>query len=211
MLGGFDGVGPGQTKTSIIYDNIANDIFPGQPDKVVFGFCVSQCENTASGSDAVQVLQQVKTYNSGEFACNGGAFFWVASYDAGGSWSDPVYAEVSQTSGCSDSGTSNPTTSPSKAPSPSPSTSPTKSPILAFPGECSDGTGSCSELDLSQCTCAARRNLLKGKEAESTGLKDKQKKNLRMLKKTPAPTQPATPGPTPSPVAPTPLVRLLDS
>mmetsp|Transcript_35561 Transcript_35561/g.65198 ORF Transcript_35561/g.65198 Transcript_35561/m.65198 type:complete len:491 (-) Transcript_35561:280-1752(-) len=204
VLGGFDGVGPGQTKTSVIYDYIANGIFPGQPDKVVFGFCVSQCANTANGSEAVQVLQQVKAYNSGEFACNGGAFFWVASYDTGGSWSAPVYAEVSQTSGCSDSGTSNPTTSPSKAPSPSPSTSPTKSPILAFPGECSDGTGSCSELDLSRCTCAARRNLLKGKEVESIGLKGKQKKNLRMLgKKTPSPTQPATPGPTPSPVPPT--------
>ena len=46
-----------------------------------------------------EVLQQVKEYNNGEFGCNGGAFFWVAFTDDGGSWSDVVWDEVQTTSG----------------------------------------------------------------------------------------------------------------
>ena len=34
-----------------------------------------------------------------EYSCNGGAFFWVAEKDVGGSWSDLVWEEVKTTSG----------------------------------------------------------------------------------------------------------------
>mmetsp|Transcript_5973 Transcript_5973/g.12955 ORF Transcript_5973/g.12955 Transcript_5973/m.12955 type:complete len:657 (+) Transcript_5973:174-2144(+) len=197
----------GQMPTSEIYNNIANDIFPGQPNKVVLGFCANECINTATGPQAATVMQQVKEFNGGEFACNGGAFFWMASYDTAGAWSDPVYAEVSQTNGCSDvSGTVSPTKSPTVSPIPSPTKKPTDSPVMAFPGQCSDGTGVCSASDLSQCTCAARRTLLKGNEpAGRTGSNGKQKRNLRKLgKKTSPPSPPATPGPTPLPTTKSP-------
>lgn len=72
---GFSGSGIGQVSAASIYDNIANDIFPEQPDKVVFGFCISDCGATgsnASGSQAAEVMEEIKTYNNGEFACNGG-------------------------------------------------------------------------------------------------------------------------------------------
>ena len=45
------------------------------------------------------VLRQVKAYNDMEYSCNGGAFFWVAEKDVGGSWSDLVWEEVKTTSG----------------------------------------------------------------------------------------------------------------
>ena len=34
-----------------------------------------------------------------EYSCNGGAFFWVAEKDVGGSWSDLVWEEVKTASG----------------------------------------------------------------------------------------------------------------
>eukprot|EP00571_Detonula_confervacea_P007964 CAMPEP_0172313318 /NCGR_PEP_ID=MMETSP1058-20130122/20021_1 /TAXON_ID=83371 /ORGANISM="Detonula confervacea, Strain CCMP 353" /LENGTH=665 /DNA_ID=CAMNT_0013026957 /DNA_START=15 /DNA_END=2009 /DNA_ORIENTATION=+ len=208
VLDGFSGAtSEGRTSASIIYDNIANDIFPNQPEKVVFGFCTSDCGGTgsnANGAQAVKVLQDIKDYNGAEFACNGGAFFWVALNDVGGGWSDPVYKEVSNTTGCSDSGTPNPTSLPSKAPSRGPTSSPTRSPVIEFPGICSDDSDSCSATDLSQCACSAnRRNLLKGGEIN----KLRGKQNLRKLVKkepsTPPPTAPITPNPTASPVPPT--------
>ncbi len=81
-LDGFDGSGSGQVSASSIYSNIANDIFPEQPDKVVFGYCITDCGATgsnASGSQAAQVMDQIKTYSNGEFACNGGGKFFLSS------------------------------------------------------------------------------------------------------------------------------------
>ena len=74
---GFDGTGVRLTSTSEVYNSIANDLFPGQPTKVVFGFCILDCGGTSSNANsnqAVTVLQQVKAYNNGEFACNGKCF-----------------------------------------------------------------------------------------------------------------------------------------
>ncbi|KAL7543931.1 hypothetical protein ACHAXR_013357 [Thalassiosira sp. AJA248-18] len=102
VTNGFDVETWGSTSTSSIYSNIANDIFGGKPNKVVFGFCISDCGATRSNANAAEAIQ-VKTYNNGEFSCNGGAFFWVAFTDVGGSWSDSVWEEVRATSGESES------------------------------------------------------------------------------------------------------------
>ena len=103
---GFDGSGAGQIKASTIYSSLANYLFDREPNKVVFGHCISDCSGTGSNVDAnqaVQIQKQIKAYNNGEFRCNGGAFFWVANHDVGGAWSDQVVREVSLTSGCSES------------------------------------------------------------------------------------------------------------
>jgi len=81
-LDGFDGSGNGQVSASSVYTNLANDLFPGQPDKVVFGFCVSDCGGTnsnANGFQAANVMEGIKTYNNGEFACNGGGKLFLSS------------------------------------------------------------------------------------------------------------------------------------
>ena len=70
-----------------------NSLFEGEPFKVLFGFCISDCSGTGSnvdGTKAVQVLSDLKSYNGGEFRCNGGAFFWVADDDTNGSWSNGI-------------------------------------------------------------------------------------------------------------------------
>lgn len=75
--------------------------------QVVFGHCISDCGGTGSNinaAQAVQVTSDLKESDGGAFACNGGAFFWVALHDAGGAWSDAVVAEVSKTAGCSAEG-----------------------------------------------------------------------------------------------------------
>ena len=43
--------------------------------QVTFGFCISDCGFTGSNTNAAQavkILTDLKTYNGGEFACNGG-------------------------------------------------------------------------------------------------------------------------------------------
>ncbi|EJK57244.1 hypothetical protein THAOC_22737, partial [Thalassiosira oceanica] len=127
---GFTGTGAGAYSAESVYSNLAIDLFPNRPDKassnrtVVFGFCVNGCGGTgtnANGQQAVSVLQQVKEFDQGQYSCNGGAFFWVASADASGSWSDPVAAELALTAGCLD-GTTPPTPSPQTT-TPNPTTS----------------------------------------------------------------------------------------
>ena len=134
MLYGLTGTGSqAPYSAAFIYDNLANDLFQNQPEKVVFGFCISDCSGTSSNANsaqAVTVMQDLKEYNGGEFSCNGGAFFWVAEDDGGGSWSDGVWAEVSKTSGCSEGGTSSPSRTPTKVPTGTPSFQPSSLPTV---------------------------------------------------------------------------------
>jgi hypothetical protein len=127
-LDGFDGTGAGSIKASTIYSSLANDMFDNEPNKVVFGHCISDCSGTGSNvnaNQAVQIHQEIKQFNNGEFACNGGAFFWVATHDYGGGWSDQVVSEVSLSAGCS---TSSITPAPSKAPTSPPTSEPSHEP-----------------------------------------------------------------------------------
>ena len=99
---GFASSGSGQVATASLYTNLANDMFNAEPEKVVFGFCIDDCagqNSNANAAQAVAVLQDVKIYNSNEFACNGGAFFWVAFKDVNGAWSNTVWSEVIKTQG----------------------------------------------------------------------------------------------------------------
>lgn len=141
-IDGFDGTGAGSIKASTIYSSLANNVFDNEPNKVVFGHCISDCSGTGSNvnaNQAVQIQRQIKEFNNGEFACNGGAFFWVANHDTGGTWSDQVVSEVSLTAGCSNSQTTSSTvtttttttttitSAPSKAPTSPPNPQPTTS------------------------------------------------------------------------------------
>ena len=111
---GIDGVagsGAGAMSSIDLFGNLANDMFDNEPNKVIFGFCISDCSGTGSnvdGNQAVQVLSDLKSYNGGEFECNGGAFFWVAQHDQG--WSDTVLGEVRSTAGCSNQSSTTSTT-----------------------------------------------------------------------------------------------------
>ncbi len=133
---GFDGSGAGQIKASTIFSSLANNLFDREPNKVVFGHCISDCSGTGSNvnaNQAVQIQKQIKEYNNGEFKCNGGAFFWVANRDVGGAWSDQVVREVSLTSGCSKS---QPQPTPTNAPRlhPHPQPVPAQAQALAVVG-----------------------------------------------------------------------------
>ena len=64
---GFVGSG-----ADVVYNDIANIMFPQQPEKVVFGFCISACDVfNVNGNQAVSVMQEIKTHSGGEYACNG--------------------------------------------------------------------------------------------------------------------------------------------
>mmetsp|Transcript_20842 Transcript_20842/g.41449 ORF Transcript_20842/g.41449 Transcript_20842/m.41449 type:complete len:1000 (+) Transcript_20842:122-3121(+) len=143
-LDGFDGTGSGSIKASTIFSSLANEMFDNKPNKVVFGHCISDCSGTGSNvnaNQAVQIQQEIKEFNNGEFACNGGAFFWVASHDAGGAWSDQVVSEVSLSAGCSNSQTTSSTitttttttTTVTPAPSEAPTSLPTPEPTTSMP------------------------------------------------------------------------------
>jgi chitinase len=109
---GIDGIGganAGSMSAISIFDNLVNDMFSGRAEKVVFGFCISDCSSTGSnvsGSEAAQVMGDLRAYNQGAYECNGGAFFWVAQHDVGGLWSNAVDGAVSVTRGCSGAPTS---------------------------------------------------------------------------------------------------------
>ena len=100
---GVGGTGVGSISAGALFSSLANDMFNMQPHKVVFGYCIFECGMNwnINASQAVTVLSELKVYDSGQNLCNGGAFFWVASDDVGGAWSDTVVAEVKKTAGCS--------------------------------------------------------------------------------------------------------------
>ena len=103
-IDGIANSGVGSQSAGAMFASLANDMFDAEPNKIVFGFCIQDCSGTgsnASADQAVTVMSDLKTINDGDFECNGGAFFWVSNHDIGGAWSDTVWAEVSQTAGCS--------------------------------------------------------------------------------------------------------------
>ena len=149
-IDGIDGTGSGSISALSHYDNLVNDMFNGDATKIIFGFCISDCSGTGSNANAMQaasVMSSLREY----YPCNGGAFFWVAAHDTGGSWSQIVSNEILPYSGCSDNSPISPSpTTPPTTPAPTfpltaaptlppvPTTSsPTQSPVQ--PGMCPSG------------------------------------------------------------------------
>ena len=95
-------------------------MFSGDSTKVVMGFCITGCAGQGTGLQAAAVMSDLAAY----FPCNGGAFFWVAADDTGGSWSSAVAAVTQSSSGCSNSpSTQSPTSVPTYAKNPPTTTS----------------------------------------------------------------------------------------
>jgi len=121
-IDGIDGTGSGSISALSHYNTLVNDMFDGDATKVIFGFCISDCSGTDSNANAVQaadIMSSLREY----YPCNGGAFFWVAAHDTGGSWSQIVGNEILPYSGCSDE-------SPTISPRP---TMPPTFPVPTFP------------------------------------------------------------------------------
>ena len=80
------------------YTRIVNNLFFGDSTKVVFGFCISDCnDSNAKGTEAAAVMKNLSNHHS----CNGGAFFWNAEQDKDGTWSSEVSTILHESSGCS--------------------------------------------------------------------------------------------------------------
>jgi len=124
---GLSGTGIGSVSALSHYTDLVNNMFAGDATKIVFGFCIFDCSGTgsnAAAAEAVSVLTELGKY----YPCNGGGFFWVASDDTGGSWSNAVSNVIQPHAGCSNAPTVKPTTTPVAGSTPLPSTV-TNSPI----------------------------------------------------------------------------------
>jgi len=73
------------------FATLRDDVFGGDASKIVFGFCINECSNwNLGGTQAASVMQQLSQASP----CNGGAFFWMASYDVSGAWSSTVRNQI---------------------------------------------------------------------------------------------------------------------
>merc|ERR1719277_1661494 len=127
-IDGISGTGSGTVSALSHYNTLVDDMFEGHAEKVVFGFCISDCSGTGSNANADQAAAVMSDLRS-EYSCNGGAFFWVAQNDNNGSWSKKVGQEILPYSGCS--GWSPTTVSPTKAPEANPTKAPVSQPTKA--------------------------------------------------------------------------------
>jgi hypothetical protein len=60
------------------FTTITDQMFGGDPSKVVYGFCINDCGTfNLDGNQSAQVMEWL----SEKYPCNGGAFFWVANDD----------------------------------------------------------------------------------------------------------------------------------
>jgi hypothetical protein len=134
-IDGISGTGAGSMSALSHYNYLVNGIYGGDPRRLVFGFCISDCSGTGSNTNAQQA-SNVMADLAITHPCNGGAFFWVAEHDIGGGWSSNVGSTINSlaSTNCSSSPTRapHPTSSPSKTPTASPvksTISPSKSPV----------------------------------------------------------------------------------
>jgi len=136
-----DGLKGGSYTTISNYMMLVNDMFGGQSNKVVFGFCISDCSATGSNANAEQavaVMDELRTY----YECNGGAFLWTAEHDTNGEWSSAVSQTIATYAGCSCTPISqavvNATVAPVATPLPQPVEKPTSASV-AFEMTCPAG------------------------------------------------------------------------
>ena len=128
-IDGIDGTGAGSVSALSHYNTLVNDMFNGDATKIIFGFCISDCSGTGSNANAMQAATVMSDLRV-QHPCNGGAFFWVAAHDTGGSWSQIVGDEILPYSGCSGNSpvSPRPTMAPIVAPTSAP-ISPTLPPV----------------------------------------------------------------------------------
>jgi len=119
---GIGGIGAGRMAARWHYTTIVDTIFGGDPNRMVFGFCISDCTGTGSNANGSQA-STIMTDLAQTYPCNGGAFFWVAKHDNGGLWSSSVGSTIKTlaSTGCSSTPTTpQPTTPPTPGPTPAP-------------------------------------------------------------------------------------------
>merc|ERR1712194_334306 len=144
-IDGIDGTGSGSVSALSHYNTLVNDMFDGDATKIIFGFCISDCSGTGSNANAIQAAGVMSSLRA-HHPCNGGTFFWVATHDTGGSWSQIVSNEILPYSGCSDgSPTVSPTSPTTSAPTFPSTTAPTLPPVppTAFPTKSPVQAGMC--------------------------------------------------------------------
>jgi hypothetical protein len=119
-------------------------LFGGDATRIVFGFCISDCGGTGSNANAAQAAA-VMTEVGDSYNCNGGAFFWVAQQDFGGSWSSTVNRAMDKNRGCSGSpvspvsvpaATDPPKQAPTRSPATTQSQVPTQKPVATVTKQC---------------------------------------------------------------------------
>lgn len=118
---GFNGAKGGRVASSQHYRKLVDAMFYGDATKIIFGFCINDCSFTGSNANAAQAAVVMNALNKA-FACHGGAFFWVAEHDTGGSWSSVVNKAMDTNRGCATS------TAPAPSPVSSPGIPPKKTP-----------------------------------------------------------------------------------
>jgi hypothetical protein len=127
---GFHNSGMGRLATSVHSSAVLDMLFGGDATRIVFGFCISDCggtESNANASQAAAVMTEVgESYN-----CNGGAFFWVAEHDFGGSWSSIVNTAIDKNRGCSGSPVS-PVSVPAATESPNQAPTRSSAPVVSL-------------------------------------------------------------------------------
>ena len=119
------------------YTVLTNELFGGDPTKIVYGFCIGDCNTfNLSGDQSAEIMGWL----SNVYPCNGGAYLWVANDDKDGVWSSRVneQLEIDATSCSAPTPISSPVSQPPTfspvSPTQSP-VSPTASPMSTGPGE----------------------------------------------------------------------------
>jgi chitinase len=73
------------------YSQLTDDIFDGDSTKIIFGFCIGDCNDfNMNGEEAKETMELLGI----AYPCNGGAFFWLQDHDVGGLWSAKVNEQL---------------------------------------------------------------------------------------------------------------------
>ena len=101
ITNGLSGTGNGASQSAIShFRSLVDNLFGGNPTKVVFGFCLNECgKYNSNGNQAAAVMTSLKS----AYPCNGGAMFWQSDNvnEVNTAWSTPVSVVTRSSTGCS--------------------------------------------------------------------------------------------------------------
>jgi len=103
IMNGLSGNGNGASQSAIShFRTVVDNLFGGNPTKVVFGFCLNDCASLNSNSNGNQAAAVMSSLKSA-YPCNGGAMFWesASENERNTAWSTPVSVVTSSSTGCS--------------------------------------------------------------------------------------------------------------